>query len=334
MDLTTTYLGLRLKNPLIASASPISRELDNVRALEDAGIGAVVLYSLFEEQITHEAGEHDHFAGQGVDSYAEALSFFPALDYFPRGPDEYVEHIGRVKEAVDVPVIPSLNGTTTGGWMRYASMLQEAGADAIELNCYMLATDPKHSADDVEHRYLELLAAVKETVSIPVALKLSPYFSSLAHFAKRLDAQGVDGFVLFNRFYQPDIDLEALEVIPNVVLSAAHEMRLPLRWIAILDPLVEASLAASTGVYNGADTIKLLMVGADAVMLCAALLKKGPKVTGQILGEMTTWMEEHEYLSVRQMQGSMNHETCPDPCAFERANYMKALQSYAGGSCG
>lgn len=329
MDLTTTYLGLRLTNPLVAAASPLSKELDNVRALEDAGIAALVLYSLFEEQITHEAGEHEHFAGHGVESYAEALSFFPALDYFPRGPDEYVEHIRRVKEAVDVPVIPSLNGTTTGGWMRYAKMLQDAGADALELNCYMLATDPKLSAEDVENRYLELLAAVKETVSIPVALKLSPYFSSLAHFAKRLDARGVDGLVLFNRFYQPDIDLEALEVAPDLVLSAPHEFRLPLRWIAILDPLVEASLAASTGIYNGADTIKLLMAGADVVTLCAALLAKGPKVTGQILGEMTSWMEEHEYSSVKQMQGSMNHGTCPDPSAFERANYMRALHSYA-----
>ena len=329
MDLTTTYLGLRLKNPLVAAASPLSKELGNVRALEDAGIAAVVLYSLFEEQITHEAGEHEHFAGHGAESYAEALSFLPALDYFPRGPDEYVEHIGRVKEAVDVPVIPSLNGTTTGGWMRYAKMFQEAGADALELNCYMLAADPKLSAEDVENRYLELLAAVKGTVSIPVALKLSPYFSSLAHFAKRLDARGMDGLVLFNRFYQPDIDLDALEVSLDLVLSAPHEFRLPLRWIAILDPLIEADLAASTGVYSGADTIKLLMAGADAVMLCAALLAKGPKVTGQILGEMTSWMEEHEYLSVKQMQGSMNHETCPDPSAFERANYMKALHSYA-----
>jgi len=329
MDLTTSYLGLRLKNPLVAGASPLSRELDNVRALEDAGVAAVVLYSLFEEQISHEAGEHDHFAGHGADAFAESLSYFPALDYFPRGPDEYVEHIGRVKKAVDIPVIPSLNGTTTGGWMRYAKMFQEAGADAIELNCYMLATDPKVSAADVESRYLELLAAVKDVVSIPVALKLSPYFSSLAHFAKRLDAQGADGFVLFNRFYQPDVDLEVLEVKPDLALSAPHEFRLPLRWIAILDPVVDASLAASTGVYNGADTIKLLIAGADAVMLCAALLSHGPKVTGRILGEMTTWMEEHEYLSVRQMQGSMNHETCPDPGAFERANYMKALHSFA-----
>ncbi|MGD2109767.1 MAG: dihydroorotate dehydrogenase-like protein [Phycisphaerae bacterium] len=328
MDLTTTYLGLRLKNPLVAAASPLSRTVDGVRALEDAGVSAVVLYSLFEEQITHETGEHEHFAGHGAESFAESLSYFPALDYFPRGPDEYVEHIRRVKAAVEVPVIASLNGTTTGGWMHYAKLLQEAGADAIELNCYMLATDPKVSSADVENRYLELLAAVKGVVNIPIALKLSPYFSSLPHFAKRLDDQGADGFVLFNRFYQPDVDLEALEVVPDLALSAPHEFRLPLRWIAILDPVVEASLAASTGVYDGADTIKLLMAGADVVMLCAALLVKGPQATGRILKEMTEWMSEHEYVGVRQMHGSMNHETCADPGAFERANYMKALHSY------
>lgn len=328
MDVTTNYLGLRMKNPLVAGASPLSRDVHTIRALEDAGVAAVVLYSLFEEQVAHEVGEHEHYQSHGAESYGESVSFVPNLDYLPRGPEEYVEHVARVKQAVEIPVIPSLNGTTAGGWIKYASMLEEAGADALELNVYHMATDPAVDATGVEDRYVEVLGAVKEAVGIPVAMKIGPFFSSLSHFASRLDRAGVDGLVLFNRFYQPDIDLETLEVVPNVSLSVSHELRLPLRWIAILDPLLEASLAASTGIYTHLDVIKLLMVGADVTMLCAALLKSGPEAIKTILQGIKYWMDEHEYESVHQMQGSMNQRTCPDPGAFERANYMRALQSY------
>lgn len=329
MDLKTNYLGLKLKNPLVAGSSPLSRELDGVRTLEDSGVAAVVLYSLFEEQIEHELGRHEHFQEIGTESYGESLSYLPSLDYFPRGPQEYLDHVARVKEAVGIPVIPSLNGATPGGWVQYARMLEEAGADALELNVYAIATDPAVSAEGVESRYLEILQAVKDAVSLPVALKLGPYFSSLAHFAQRLDQGGADGLVLFNRFYQPDIDLERLEVEPSLAISASHEMRLPLRWIAILDPLVEASLAATTGIYTADDALKLLMAGADAIMLCAALLKDGAQVVNRMLAGITKWMEDHEYSGVHQMQGSMNQHACADPAAFERANYLQALHSYA-----
>ena len=328
MDITTNYLGLQLPNPLIAGASPLSHNLGTVRALEDAGVAAIVLYSLFEEQVEHDLGAHRHFQEWGANSYAEAASHFPALDYLPRGPDEYAAHLARVKEAVDIPVIPSLNGTTAGGWINFARILEEAGADAIELNIYQLATDPTVSAQAVEDGYVDILTAIKEAVNVPVAVKLGPFFSSFAHFAKRLHQCGADGLVLFNRFYQPDIDLETLEVMPDVALSAAHEMRLPLRWIAILDPIVKASLAATTGVYTAGDVLKLLLAGADAVMLCAALLKRGPQAATEMLRGLTTWMDERAYASVHQMQGSMNQRTCPDPAAFERANYMQALHSY------
>lgn len=328
MNLATKYLGFHLKNPLVAGASPMSRELDVIRSLEDAGVSAIVLYSLFEEQIEHELREHAHFESFGAESYAEAVTYRPELDYFPRGPDEYIEHVGRVKQAVDVPVIPSLNGTTSGGWVKYAAMLQQAGADAIELNMYQVAADPFEQAAAVEDRYVDALRAVKAAVNIPVAMKLSPYFTSLANFAQRLDREGADGLVLFNRFYQPDIDLEMLDVTPGLTLSSPHEMRLPLRWIAILDPILNASLAATTGVYTHEDVIKLLMAGADATMLCAALLRQGVKAVTAILNGLMYWMDEHEYESVQLMQGSMNLRSCPDPGAFERANYMKALHSF------
>ena len=328
MDLTTDYLGLHLKNPVVAGASPLSRKVEDVQALADAGVSAVVLYSLFEEQIEHERAAHEHFEEAGTESFAEALSYSPNLDYFPRGPEEYVAHVGKVKAAVGIPVIASLNGTTRGGWVKYARMLQDAGADALELNIYHVASDPTVNAASVEARYLGVVAAVKEKVSIPVAVKLSPFFSSFAHFALRLDETGADGLVLFNRFYQPDIDLEELEIQPDLELSAPHELRLPLRWIAILDPLVKASLAATSGVYRGTDVVKLLLVGANAVMLCAALLKHGPQAARTILQELEAWMTEREYESVKQMQGSMNQSVCENPSAFERAQYMKALQLY------
>lgn len=328
MDLTTDYLGLRLKNPLVAGASPLSRQVEDVRALADAGVSAVVLYSLFEEQIEHERAAHEHFEQAGTESHAEALTYLPNLDYFPRGPEDYIAHVGKVKQAVDIPVIASLNGTTRGGWVKYARMLQDAGADALELNIYHVASDPTVNAASVESRYLGVVAAVKEKVTIPVAVKLSPFFSSFAHFAQRLDEAGADGLVLFNRFYQPDIDLDELEVRPDLELSAPHELRLPLRWIAILDPLVKASLAATSGVYRGTDVIKLLLAGADTVMLCAALLKSGPQAARTILAELEAWMTEREYESVKQLQGSMNQRACENPGAFERAQYMKALQLY------
>lgn len=328
MDLTTNYLGLRLKNPLVASASPLSREVDNVRRLQDAGLAAVVLYSLFQEQIDNELAAHDHFETLGTHSFPEALTYTPSLDYLPQGSSAYVDHLASVKDAVDIPVIASINGTTLGGWIDHAKRLEDAGADALELNIYELATDPAVAAGAVEDRYAAIVKAVKSTVSIPVALKIGPYFSSLAHFARRLDREGVDGLVLFNRFYQPDIELEELDVVPDITLSAPHELRLPLRWIAILDPIVDASLAATTGVYGAYDVLKLLMAGADVTMLCATLLRNGAGRVRDILDDMVDWMQEHEYESVHQLQGSMNHRACPNPAAFERANYMQALHSY------
>lgn len=329
MDLATNYLGLRLKNPLVVGAGPTGRSVDTLRRCEQAGAAAVVLPSLFQEEIEHDLAADLHFEQFGAESYPEALSYRPDRDYTPRKADEYCRHVSHVKDSLDVPVIASLNGTNLGDWTDHAKRLQNAGADALELNIYYLATDPSQSAKDVEDRYVEILDAVKEAVRIPVTVKLGPYFTSLANFARRLDARGVDGLVLFNRFYQPDIDLESLEVVPDLVLSAPHEMRLPLRWIAILDTLVEASLAATTGVYTTHDVLKLLMVGADAVMLNAALLRHGPGIIGSLLHDIEEWLYINEYLSVHQLQGSMNHKACPDPAAFERANYLKALQNYA-----
>lgn len=328
MDLSTNYLGLRLENPVVAGASPMSRDLGSCRALEDAGVSAIVLYSLFEEQITHAIDEHEHFEQFGAESFPEALSYSPSLDYFPRGPEQYLEHVTRVKQAVEIPVIASLNGHTLGGWTDYARLLQQAGADAIELNVYHVATDPAEDAKAVEDRYVEILRTVRDSVSIPVAIKLGPYFSSLTNFAVRLDKEGADGLVLFNRFYQSDINLETLEVVPNLALSAHHEMRLPLRWIAILDPLVEASLAGGTGIYTATDVIKMMMVGADVAMVVARLLRDGPHAATEVLRDIKLWMHEHEYDSIHQMQGSMNHRACADPSQFERANYMQALHTY------
>ncbi len=329
MDLSTEYLGLELKNPLVAAASPLSRNLDNLRKLEDAGIGAVVMYSVFEEQIEHDSRAHEHFVEFGTHSFAEALTYAPALSDYPRGPADYVEHVSRAKEALNIPIIASLNGTTLGGWIDYAYKLEQAGADALELNIYSIATDPNVDAAGVEQRYLDVFREVRQTVKLPVSIKLTPYFTALANFARKLDADGVNGLVLFNRFYQPDIDLAAREVLPEVALSAPHEMRLPLRWIAILDPLVKASLAATTGVYTSFDVLKLLMAGADVTQLCATLLRNGIDSIAPILAGMAEWMEDNEYQSVRQLIGSMNQATCPDPSAFERGQYMKALNAYA-----
>jgi dihydroorotate dehydrogenase (fumarate) len=328
MDITTTYLGLPLKNPLVASASPLSRTLDGMKRLEDAGASAIVMYSLFEEQIVHDAGELDHYLQYGTESFAEALSYFPEAADYNLGPEDYIEHLHKAKESLDIPVIGSLNGISTGGWISYAQKIAQAGADAIELNVYYIPTDPLLSAEQVEQRYIDVLEAVKRAVSIPVAIKLGPFFSSLANLARRLESAGADGLVLFNRFYQPDIDLEHLDVTPNVILSTPQAMRLPLRWIAILHGRIKASLAATSGIHSAEDVLKILMAGADVAMMCSALLKHGPGHIATVLDEVVRWMTEKEYESVTQMKGSMSHRSVADPAAFERANYMKALNSY------
>jgi dihydroorotate dehydrogenase (fumarate) len=328
MDLSTSYLGLNLKNPIVPSASPLSHSLDSMRRLEDAGASAIVMYSLFEEQIAHETAELNHYLSYGTESFAEALTYFPESDDYNLGPEEYVGLLHKAKQSLGIPVIGSLNGVSTGGWIKYAKKIEEAGADALELNVYYIPTDPKLTGDDVENRYFEVLTAVKSTVRIPVAMKLNPFFSSLANIAHRLDAAGADGLVLFNRFYQPDIDLEALEVKPNVILSTPQALRLPLRWIAILHGRIKASLAATSGIHTAQDVLKMLMAGADVTMMASALLKHGPEQIKTVLADMDQWMLEHEYHSVRQMKGSMSQKSIADPAAFERANYMKALQSY------
>lgn len=328
MDLSTSYMGLELRNPIVPSASPLSRDLDTIKEMEDAGAAAIVMYSLFEEQIAHEQRELDYFLTQGADSYQEALSYFPVMDGVDAGPERYLEHIRRAREATDIPIIGSLNGVSEGGWLDYATSIEQAGASAIELNVYYVATDPMYSATDIEHMYLNDLIRVKEAVRIPVAMKLSPYFSSFANFARAVDEAGADALVLFNRFYQPDFNLDALEVVPSVNLSVPHEGRLPLRWIAILYGQVRASLAATTGVHSATDVIKMLMAGADVTMMCSALLHHGPKHIERVLYELTQWLDENEYESVRQMKGSMSQRHVKEPAAFERANYMKTLNSW------
>jgi dihydroorotate dehydrogenase (fumarate) len=328
MDLTTNYMGMELKNPLVVSASPLSEEIDNYRKMEDAGAAAVVNYSLFEEQIRHETHELHHHLTQGTESFAESLTYFPELEEFVLGPDEYLEHIRKAKEAVDIPVIGSLNGYSEGGWTEYAQLIEQTGVDALELNIYFLATDPEITGQQIEDTYVNILKSVKTHVTIPVAVKLSPFFSAMSNMAKRLDEAGADALVLFNRFYQPDIDLENLEVVPNVLLSTPMAMRLPLRWIAILHGHVNASLAATSGIHHAQDVIKMLMAGANATMLCSALLKNGINHLAKILQDIQWWMQEYEYESVRQMLGSMSHKACENPTAFERANYRRALQTF------
>ncbi|MBT3605379.1 MAG: dihydroorotate dehydrogenase-like protein [Candidatus Latescibacteria bacterium] len=328
MDLRTTYMNMELKNPIVASASPLSREVANVRAMEDAGIAAVVMYSLFEEQISHETAEVDHYLSQGTGSFAEALDFFPEPEIYHRGPDEYLEHIRRLKDAVDIPVIASLNGVSPGGWTEYAQLMVDAGADALELNVYHIATDPTVSGAQVEQLYVDVLSEVKRLVKIPVAIKLSPFFSSMAGMAKQLDNVGADALVLFNRFYQPDFDLEELDVVSNVILSTPMAARLPLRWIAILHGRVSADLAATSGVHEAEDVIKMLMAGASVTMVCSTLLKNGIGHAWRVLDDMNTWLEEREYVSVSQLQGSMSQAACSNPEAYERANYMRALNTF------
>ncbi len=328
MDLTTTYLGLKLINPIVPSASPLSNEIENLKKMEAEGAAAVVLESLFEEQIKHESKELDHYLQFGAESFAEAVTYFPQASEYRIGPEEYLEHIRMAKEAIDIPVIASLNGVTVGGWIDYSRKMEQAGADALELNIYYIPTNPRLSGVEVENLYIDILKAVKSAVKIPVAMKLSPFFSSLAHFTRRLDENGVDGLVLFNRFYQPDINLDELEVAPNVILSTPHAMRLPLRWIAILYDKINADFAATSGIHNAQDVIKMLMAGANVTMMCSALLRNGISHITTVLHGMKLWMEEHEYDSINLMQGSMSQKNVADPSSFERANYQKALQSY------
>jgi dihydroorotate dehydrogenase (fumarate) len=328
MDLTTTYLGMKLKNPIVPSASPLSHSIDTMKRLEDAGAAAIVMYSLFEEQIAHETSELYHYLSYGTESFAESLTYFPEIQHYNLGPDEYIELVAKAKKSIGVPIIGSLNGISVGGWISYAKKIEQAGADALELNIYYIPTDPLLSGSDVEDRYLEVLHAIKNTISIPIAVKLSPFFSSMANMAHRLDNAGAGALVLFNRFYQPDIDLTTLEVKPNVILSTPQSMRLPMRWIAILHGTVKANLAASGGIHTAEDALKMLMVGADVTMMCSALLKRGPQYIHEVLVDMERWMVEHEYVSVQQLKGSMSQKSIADPAAFERANYMKALQSF------
>lgn len=328
MDCTTTYLGLKLKHPIVPSAGPLSYTLDSMKRLEDAGAPAIVMYSLFEEQIAHEAAELNHYLAYGTESFAEALTYFPEAEAYNVGPEDYVELVRKAKESLSIPVIGSLNGISTGGWITYAKKIEEAGADALELNVYYIPTDRELTGQDVEDRYLQVLHAVKRTVSIPVAMKLSPFFSSMANMARQLDVAGADALVLFNRFYQPDIDLETLEVKPNVLLSTPQASRLPMRWIAILYGTLKANLAATSGIHTASDVVKMLMVGADVAMVCSVLLKNGPGHLTELLRDLETWMMDHEYVSVAQMKGSMSQRAVADPAAFERANYMKALHSF------
>ncbi len=327
-DLSTTYLGLHLKNPLVASASPLSKKLDSVKRLEDAGAAAVVMYSLFEEQITHESEALNYFLDRGTESNAEAITYFPDLGNYNIGAEPYVELIQKMKKAVSIPVIGSLNGITPGGWVEYARKIEEAGADALELNMYRIPTDPELSSQDLEQTYIDLVSDVRKQIHIPLAVKLSPFFTSLANYANRLVKAGANGLVLFNRFYQPDIDIETLEVVPEIHLSTSEELRLPLRWVAILYGRIQADLALTSGVHTGEDMIKAAMAGASVSMLASELIAKGTKRIPSLLGEVTRWMEEFEYDSITQMVGSMSQKAVADPGAFERANYMKALTSF------
>jgi len=330
MDLSTTYLGLKLRTPLVVAASPLSEEIESIEQLEQAGASAIVLYSLFEEQLQRDSAELAQNLDQGTFSTPEALTYFPEPEEFRLGPEEYLKHIARAKNAVDIPIIASLNGSSAGGWTAYAQAIQQAGADAIELNIYSIPTDMDASSVQVEQNYLDILKAVRSVIHIPLAVKLSPFFTNFANMAKRLDLAGANGLVLFNRFYQPDIDLETLEVTPNILLSTPMAMRVPLRWVALLHGKLRASLAATSGIHRATDVLKMLMAGADVTMLCSALIRHGPRQLSVIERDMVAWMEEHEYGSVSQLKGSMSQRNCAEPSAFERAQYMRAISQFPG----
>jgi dihydroorotate dehydrogenase (fumarate) len=328
MNLTTQYLGLPLSSPFMPGASPLVDELDNVKRLEDAGASAIVMHSLFEEQVTRDEATTEFERELYTDAFAEARSYFAEPPQFNIGPEQYIKHLSKIKKAVGVPVIGSLNGTTSGGWTEYAQLIEQAGADALELNVYYISTDPNESAGAVDDRAVEVLKAVRSAVRIPVAVKLSPYYSSLASLAARLQEAGANGLVVFNRFYQPDLNIEDLEVLPRVHLSTSQELLLRLRWLAILSTQRAMSLACSGGVQTADDALKAIMCGADAVQLVSSLLRFGIGHLRTIRQEAERWLEEHEYNSVEQLQGSMNLARCPNPSAFERANYMRTLQSW------
>jgi dihydroorotate dehydrogenase (fumarate) len=330
VDLRTRYLGLELRSPIVASAAPHNGEPATAGRLEAAGVGAIVLPSLFEEEILAEELELNRSLEQGTEHFAEALSYFPAVDTFVGAADRYLARLERVKAEVAVPVIASLNASTTGGWVRHARRIEDAGADALELNLYHVAADPRHNAAELEAADLELIAAVRSTITIPLAVKVSPFYSAFANFAAAARAAGADGLVLFNRFYQPDLDLDSLDVVPRIALSQAWELRLPVRWIAILRPQLGpgVSLAATSGAQSGTDVLKGLMVGADVVMMTSALLRHGPEHAATVETELRAWMAEREYESVDQLRGSASAATADDPDAFQRANYMATLRSW------
>ena len=328
MDLTTTYMGLKLKNPLVPSASPLSRTVEGIKQMEDAEASAVVLYSLFEEQISFEAEELDFFFHKGAEHFSEALEYFPQEQDFNLGPEDYLNHIRKAKEAVDIPIIASLNGATRGGWTEYAKKMQQAGADGLELNIYFLSTNPEQNAQDVENEYISIVKTVKSSVDIPVAVKMNPFFSALGNMTKKIAEAGADALVLFNRFYQPDLNLEELQVEPGVVLSTSNDLRLPLRWLATLYGKLDVSFAGSTGVHTAQDALKMIAAGADVANLCAALLQNGPQHLKTVLNGMNEWLEEKEYASLDILKGSLSQKSCAEPSAFERANYMKALNEY------
>jgi dihydroorotate dehydrogenase (fumarate) len=329
VDLGTRYMGLELRSPLVASASPLSGHLETLMRLEDAGAAAVVMQSLFEEQIEHEAMDLHRLLEEWSETYPEALSYLPDLDDYNMGTGSYLQFVEAARQALGIPVIASLNGSSPGGWLRYARQLQDAGADAIELNVYFVAADPNTSAGEVEARYLDLVTEVRRSISIPLAVKIGPFFSAMANMAVRLVGAGADGLVLFNRFYQPDFDLETLQVVPHLVLSNSNELRLPLRWIAILYGRIGASLAATTGVHTAEDAMKVLLAGADVAMMTSALLINGPGHIRVVEDGMVEWMEAGGYESVSELRGSMSQQAVPDPSAFERANYMQMLTSYS-----
>jgi dihydroorotate dehydrogenase (fumarate) len=328
VDLSTTYLGLKLKNPLVASASPLSKKVDNVKRLEDSGVSAVVMYSLFEEQIVHESMELDYHLEHGTESFPEALTYFPDLDYYNLAPQAYLELLHKLKQSVSIPVIGSLNGVSMGGWVHYAKLIEEAGADALELNIYFVPTDPLLGALDLENSYLDLVRQIRSQIHIPLAVKLGSQFSNLPNFTRNLASAGANGLVLFNRFYQPDLDIETMDVLPNLELSTSSELRLPLRWIAILYSRIAVDFALSTGIHTARDIVKAVMAGANVAMSTSALLHNGPEYARTLLSGLNEWMEEYEYSSLNQMRGAMSQKNVADPAAFERANYMKILNSW------
>jgi dihydroorotate dehydrogenase (fumarate) len=329
IDLSTRYLGFTLPSPLVLSAGPLTEDLDSIRRAEDAGAGAIVLPSLFEEQLAIEGRDLDHQLTSHAHSYAEALTYFPDPTDYALGPEAYLEHIRRAKDAIDVPVIASLNGASPGGWIEFARSIERAGADALELNVYHLPTDPARTGAEVERGYLDLVHTVRRNIAIPLAVKLPHFFSAIANVARELAHAGADGLVLFNRFYQPDFDLERLEVVPNLNLSTPAELRLRLRWVAILYGHVQTDLAITGGVHSAEDVLKAAMAGAACAMMTSALLQRGVEHVRGVLADVRRWMEEHEYESIRQMRGSMSQRHVADPAAFERANYVKVLRSFA-----